>query len=467
MVQEERIRRIVTPLPPTMSPGPVVCALGRDFRLNDNDALHHAQTLALTFQKPLIVTVCLWPKHTGATRRMYNYHLQALKELESGLRKLSVALIILHGKEDDALYELLCKTKAFHLVTDVLPLRFSKRWKARLAQRLHKINTPWDEVDTHNVVPVWEASTKAEFAARTIRPKLFHKLAHFLVPHEKITAMPHTLSSLEHPAILWHTISPECDESVGEIVSVKVGESAALIQLQHFLSEGLKGYALRRNIIHENRQSGLSVYISRGSLSRRRILLELEKHLGSKLALHIEPSKNGSGSDQTDISAFIEECFIRAELAENFCFYNDNYDNFNGFPSWAKETLTQARGDSRDYIYTRDELATAKTHDELWNAAQRELLTTGKMHGYMRMYWAKKILEWTESPEEAMHIAVDLNDTYELDGCDPNGYVGCAWAIGGLHDRPWFRRPVFGTVRYMTSHAVKKHGSIEAYIAKY
>ena len=153
------------------------------------------------------------------------------------------------------------------------------------------------------------------------------------------------------------------------------------------------------------------------------------------------------------------------ELSDNYCFYNPHYDSLEGIPRWAKETLKTPRRDKREYLYNADEFEQAVTHDQLWNAAQREMVRTGKMHGYMRMYWAKKILEWSKSPDEAMQTAIYLNDTYELDGRDPNGYAGIAWSIGGVHDRPWFDRPVYGKVRSMTFGGCKKKFDVDRYIS--
>lgn len=158
---------------------------------------------------------------------------------------------------------------------------------------------------------------------------------------------------------------------------------------------------------------------------------------------------------------------IRRELADNFCYFNKNYDSFDGFHSWAKESLNLHRKDKRDFVYNLEQFELAKTHDDLWNAAQIEMVNTGKMHGYMRMYWAKKILEWSKSPEEAMRIAIYLNDKYELDGRDPNGYAGIAWSIGGVHDRAWFERPVYGKVRYMNYNGCAKKFDVKKYIDKY
>ena len=192
----------------------------------------------------------------------------------------------------------------------------------------------------------------------------------------------------------------------------------------------------------------ISPYLHFGQISPQRVALEAFK----------------ISADKKSRDAFLEELIVRRELSDNFCFYNANYDNFEGFPAWAKKTLNEHRNDRRKYLYTPEQFENALTHDELWNAAQMEMVKKGKMHGYMRMYWAKKILEWTESPEQAMKIAVYLNDRYELDGRDPNGYAGIAWSIGGVHDRAWNSRPVFGKIRYMSYNGCKSKFDINKYI---
>jgi len=167
-----------------------------------------------------------------------------------------------------------------------------------------------------------------------------------------------------------------------------------------------------------------------------------------------------------DSSSFLEELVVRRELSDNFCYYNSCYDSCSGFPDWAKETLRRHEKDRREYIYTPEELEAARTHDPLWNAAQLEMVHTGKMHGYLRMYWAKKIPEWTELPDDALRSAVYLNDRYELDGRDPSGYTGIAWSIGGVHDRAWKERAVFGKVRYMSLKGAMAKFDVKAYIRK-
>jgi deoxyribodipyrimidine photo-lyase len=182
---------------------------------------------------------------------------------------------------------------------------------------------------------------------------------------------------------------------------------------------------------------------------------------------HIKHGHTDTEAHIQNHSTFLEELVVRRELADNFCWYAKDYDKTSCFPDWAQKNLEKTRKDKREYIYDLDEFEEAKTHDELWNAAQMEMVTTGKMHGYMRMYWAKKILEWTPDVQTAMDIAIELNDTYELDGRDPNGYAGIAWSLGGVHDRAWFARPVFGQIRYMNAKGCKSKFDTDAYIEKW
>jgi len=221
--------------------------------------------------------------------------------------------------------------------------------------------------------------------------------------------------------------------------------------LDSFFEERLSGYNEKRNDPNENVSSNLSPYLHFGQISAQRIALETYKRK------HNIETKD----------AFLEELIVRRELSDNFCFYNKNYDSFDGFPEWAKKTLNEHRKDKREFTYHLEQFEKAKTHDDLWNAAQIEMVKTGKMHGYMRMYWAKKILEWTETPEEALEYSIYLNDKYELDGRDPNGYTGCAWSIGGVHDRAWTERPVFGKIRYMNYNGAKRKFDVKRYIQKY
>jgi deoxyribodipyrimidine photo-lyase len=241
------------------------------------------------------------------------------------------------------------------------------------------------------------------------------------------------------------------DTSVGPVDWMRPGEDAAHRMLRLFIGERLGKYNEQRNDPNAGAVSDLSPYLHFGQISAQRVALEVRQSRKSK------PSRD----------AFLEELIVRRDLSDNFCYYNEAYDMFEGFPAWAQQSLNVHRNDTRDYIYPIETFEAAQTHDPLWNAAQNEMRTTGKMHGYMRMYWAKKILEWTPSPEEALAIAIYLNDRYELDGRDPNGYTGIAWSIGGVHDRAWGERPVFGKIRYMSYDGCKRKFDVDVYMRKW
>jgi deoxyribodipyrimidine photo-lyase len=227
------------------------------------------------------------------------------------------------------------------------------------------------------------------------------------------------------------------------------GEDAARRMLRAFVEDRLTGYATSRNDPTLHAQSDLSPYIRWGNISAQRIA-------------HIVEGVTGVSGESK--KAFLEELVVRRELAENFVYYTKAYNTLSGAHAWAQKSIEEHRNDPRAYVYTYDEFATGKTHDILWNAAQREMVFRGKMHGFMRMYWAKKILEWTRSPEEAIAIALRLNDTYELDGRDSNGVVGVMWSIAGVHDRAWFDRPIFGKIRYMNESGCRRKFDVDAYI---
>jgi deoxyribodipyrimidine photo-lyase len=228
-------------------------------------------------------------------------------------------------------------------------------------------------------------------------------------------------------------------------VALKGGTHQAEMHLQNFLKNKLDSYAEYRNDPTKDYLSCMSPYLHFGQIS--------PVYIASKVLETDSPGKN----------AYLEELIVRRELAINFVHYNLYYDSFEGLPDWPKKTLTAHITDRREYVYTRDELEQAKTHDVYWNAAQKEMVSTGKMHGYMRMYWGKKILEWCESPAAAFATAVYLNNKYELDGRDPNGFCGVAWCFGS-HDRPWKERAIFGMVRYMNDKGLKRKFDADAYV---
>jgi deoxyribodipyrimidine photo-lyase len=250
----------------------------------------------------------------------------------------------------------------------------------------------------------------------------------------------------------WEKIAKmlKIDDSTLKLNWLKSGEEYALEAEQKFIADKLTAYPETRNDPNLDGQSGLSPYLHFGQLSPQRLAYDVET----------------SASPRAAKDAFLEELIIRRELSENFCFYNPDYDSTRGFPPWARETLSNHVGDTKEYLYSLKELESSETHDQLWNSAQKEMVLRGRMHGYLRMYWAKKILEWSNNPEEALSYAIYLNNKYELDGRDPNGFTGCAWSIGGVHDRPWPERPIYGKIRFMNYSGATRKFNVEKYINK-
>jgi len=422
--------------------------MSRDQRVSDNWALVYARQLADEKNIPLMVIFCLAEDYPGANLRHYSFMLRGLKEVNKKLKKKNIPFYLLRGDPVKTMPRFIRDNNIDILVTDFDPLRLKRKWKSGIAE---KIDIPFHEVDAHNIVPCFTASPKQEYGAYTIRPKINRMLDEFLEDFPAIRAN-NIEGKIKHQETDFESLIKDIkiDRSVGEVKSIEPGEEGAKKILDAFLGGGIEGYGSKRNNPDNDIQSGLSPYLHFGSISAQRAAMEV---LASSAA----------GQDK---DAFLEELIIRRELSDNYCYYNPRYDDFEGFPRWARNTLDDHRGDPREYIYPADKLEGPATHDELWNAAQSQMVITGKMHGYMRMYWAKKILEWTPSPEEAQEIAIYLNDKYSLDGRDPNGYTGIAWSIGGVHDRAWGERPVFGKVRYMSYNGAKSKFEIKGYIKK-
>lgn len=442
-VDERRIRALNDK---PIKKGAVIYWMSRDQRIQDNWALIYAQDLALELKTPLIVTFCLAPSFLGATGSHYRFMLRGLSEIKSKLAKYQINFAILSGKPEESITLFCNKKRAGALVADFSPLRINKFWKERAAKN---INSAFFEVDAHNIIPCWIASPKQEYAAYTFRPKVKKLLPEFLSDFPRLLKHPYpfdnqlpNVTPAEAEKTLDINLAPAAD------IAFIPGENAAFTAMKLFIESKLAGYEADRNDPTKKGQSGLSPYLHFGQLSAQR------------LAYWVRQAE--APGIYTD--SFLEELIVRRELSDNFCHYNKNYDSLESFPRWASETLAEHSDDPRDYIYSTDEFESAFTHDRLWNAAQKEMVITGKMHGYMRMYWAKKILEWSENPGSALKSAIYLNDKYSIDGRDPNGYAGIAWSIGGVHDRAWFQRPVFGKIRFMSYNGSKSKFNVEKYI---
>ena len=429
--------------------GPIVYWMSRDQRSEDNWALLFAQEVALESRVPLAVIFCLVPEYLGATIRQYGFMVKGLKEVEERLAEKNIPFFLLTGTPGVEIPLFLDSRKAGALVADFNPLRIKREWNRGVVE---KIDIPLYEVDAHNIVPCRVASQKPEFGAYTIRPKIHRALPEFLTDFPPLEKHPYSCHDVVEKTD-WDRAMKLCrvDRSVPEVDWLESGESAARRALRTFLEERLPSYDMDRNDPMKNGQSDLSPYLHFGQLAPQRAALSAEMCCD-----YIKSQES-----------FLEELVVRRELSDNFCQYVDQYDSVSSFPEWARKSLDAHRRDLREYVYSIETFENAKTHDPLWNAAQNELAVKGKMHGYLRMYWAKKILEWTESPERALEIAIYLNDRYELDGRDPNGYAGIAWSMGGVHDRAWGERPVFGKIRYMSCNGCKRKFDTRAYITRW
>jgi deoxyribodipyrimidine photo-lyase len=436
-------KRVKTLVKAQEKKGPVIYWMSRDQRVNDNWALLFALELAQKSGSPMGVAFCLLPQFLGATSRQYHFMLRGLKEVEQNLKHLNIPFFLLHGNPEEEITNFLNTKGASALVSDFSPLRINRDWKKSVAGQ---IAIPFYEVDAHNIVPCWFASPKQEWAAYSFRPKVHRLLAEFFEEFPVPQKHPYPWKSWVEDD--WEE-AERCirADAIPEVKWIEPGEKAAKEHLAYFINQKLSRYDSDRNDPNRDGQSNVSPYLHFGQISAQRVALQ-------------------AIASMQDSSSFLEELVVRRELSDNFCYYNSNYDSFNGFPNWAKETLREHEKDRREYIYTLKEMEAAQTHDDLWNAAQMEMVHKGKMHGYLRMYWAKKILEWTKSPEDALQAAIYLNDRYELDGRDPNGYTGIAWSIGGVHDRAWKERAIFGKVRYMSYKGASGKFDVKAYIQK-
>ncbi|HET9173940.1 MAG TPA: deoxyribodipyrimidine photo-lyase [Candidatus Saccharimonadales bacterium] len=445
----------------------VVYVMSRDQRVADNHALYAAQKHALAEKLPLVVVFNLRQNVGYRAYEHFAFMLEGLSQVAERLASLHIPFVWTAESSAHTLEATLTRLKPAALYWDFSPLH-GARQRAKLVATTLGVTSY--VVDTHNIIPVWHASDHQEFAAHTFRSKVHANLAAYLQEPDAIVPHPYSLKALPTTFTTeeaWEYIAHQPKRGI--TISFTSGEAAATKLLDDFIAQKLPQYALKRNDIAEDFQSNLSPYLHFGQLASLRVALDVLAET-QKTPLLFERAKMASAGDQPSaedgMNALFEEMIVRKELSDNFCFYAKSFTSFDAIPAWAVDTLTQHQTDRREHVYTIDELRSASTHDPAWNAAQRELTTSGKMHGYMRMYWAKKLLEWTPTPQDALAIAIELNDSYSIDGGDPNGYVGMLWSIAGLHDRPWTERPIFGKIRYMNLAGLERKFNLNAYISR-
>jgi deoxyribodipyrimidine photo-lyase len=413
-------------------------------RAEDNHALEYAILKANELRKPLVVFFGITDRFPEANERHYTFMLEGLREVKGSLEKRGIQMVVRHESPEQGAVRM--SKRACLAVVDRGYLRIQRKWRGEAAKRM---GCPLLQVESDVVVPIEEASPKEEYAAATIRPKINKKLKSFLVPLKEKNPVVNSLSlkfqffdlvDLEKAISKLHI-----DRSVKRVTSLHGGTKEAKEHLKDFLEYKVDRFGDLRNDPSLDYLSQLSPYLHFGQISPLSIALKVSK-------------TNSPGRE-----AFLEELIVRRELSMNFVYYNDQYDSFEAIPDWAKKSLKVHLKDRRPYLYSMEELEEGKTHDPYWNAAQKEMVLKGKMHGYMRMYWGKKILEWTRTPEEGFRVALALNNKYELDGRDPNGFTGVAWCFG-KHDRPWGERSIFGKVRYMNDKGLERKFDVDRYV---
>ena len=376
--------------------GPVVYWMHRDFRAADNWGLTHARLEALRLEQPVAAVFCLAPVFLDATAFHFDFLLRGLQETARNLQLAGIPLFSLQGDPGIEVAEFAREHKAGLVVTDFDPLRVKKGWVESL---LDACGQTVHEVDSRNIVPARVASDHREFMARTIRPKIRRLLPEFLDEFPDLPPHPHPWAATRGlPDFSAIRRRLRIDAPRPQYL-VEPGEEAGRRLLDDFLENRLPSY-MGRNDPNREVCSNLSAHLHFGMLSAQRVALET---MGRKT----------SGEH---VDSFLEELIVRRELSDNFCLHTPDYDSESGFPAWARETLHRHRRDPRPALYSLEEFEGAKTHDPLWNAAQTQMVATGRMHGWLRMYWAKKILEWSPSPAEALRTAILLNDRYSLDG---------------------------------------------------
>ncbi len=505
----------------------VLYVMSRDQRVRDNHALLAAQKHALAKKLPFAVVFCLYEKSGNRAHEQYEFMLAGLKAVETELAALEIPFMMVIGNPKEKLGAVVHHTKPDAIYFDFNPLCGPRKLQVAVSD---EVNCKVFVVDTHNVVPLWVTSPKQEIGAYTIRPKIHKLLGTYLVEPEGLQKHPFkwpgVIQTLEVLQPLIRDVLEKIPKNNTHI-AWKSGPQAALEHLESFITTKLDRYAVDRNDPTAGFQSDLSPYLHFGQLSSLRVALCVREEAlkaGSDLHFLTSPKmpkpEDAKTTKQHGIDSLIEEMIVRKELADNFCYYNDNYDNLDAAPKWARASLDAHRDDPREHVYTFEQLRDAQTHDPAWNAAQKQMTQTGKMHGYMRMYWAKKVLEWSPSrtdvsgaldsflpkndmdstertatrsflvnetanstqqispvptsrrnlklenlagAEWAIEVLIRLNDHYSIDGGDPNGYAGILWSVAGVHDRPWFERPIFGVIRYMNYDGLKRKFDIESF----
>lgn len=454
-------------------------------RTTSNFALDRALEWAEQLQKPLVILEALRCCYPWASDRMHRFVLDGMAEHAGCLENTNILYYPYVEPKPGAGKGLLAAlaSHACVVVTDDFPCAFLPRMVASAARQASVL---MEVVDSNGLLPLRQAE-KAYPTAHSFRRFLQKELPQHLMEFPKLD----TISNVKLPAAKplpqaitkrWPKASLRLLESEErELPGIPLdhgvppakargGATAAQGLLRNFLQNRLPVYADTRNDPGRQATSELSPYLHFGHISVHQIFTELATQQNwspSHLAVRPTGSRSGWWGAAHEVEAFLDEVVTWRELGFNCCQMQKDYDQFESLPPWALKTLRKHARDERAYVYSLEKFERAKTHDPLWNAAQTQLLREGRIHNYLRMLWGKKIVEWCRTPEKALEIMVELNNKYALDGRDPNSYSGIFWCLG-RYDRPWGpERPVFGTVRYMSSENTARKFKVWDYIRTY
>jgi deoxyribodipyrimidine photo-lyase len=446
MIQQDRIRRLNDRK--IRKGNYVLYWMQQSQRVSFNHALEHAVAEANALRLPVVVGFGLTTAYPEANARHYAFMLQGLRDVMHDLRARKIAFVMRRGSPDRVALRL--ARDGAMIVCDRGYLKHQKIWRRHVARAA---GCAVVQVESDAVVPVETASDKQEIGARILRPKIRRLWRSYLKPlRERAVKRSSLMMGLKsdldpgNPELTLKRL--RVSQSVKPVRRFRGGYSEARRRLDAFVSVRLRGYDAGRSEPAAWHSSLLSPYLHFGQISP------------VEIALAARSARRGSLADR---ASFLEELIVRRELAVNFVHFNRRYDSYSGLPGWATKSLKRHAEDSRPALYTRAELESAATTDPYWNAAMHEMAATGFMHNYMRMYWGKKILEWSRTPTAAFRRALYLNNKYFLDGRDANSYAGVAWCFG-LHDRAWGERPIFGKVRYMNDAGLVRKFDMARYI---
>lgn len=419
-------------------------------RAEYNHALEYAVQKANELGHPLLVVFGLMDDYPSANARHYAFMLEGLRDVGEALERRGIRFVVGRGSPDDV--TLRFAENASMIVSDGAYLRPERSWRERVAEEARCCMV---RVESNVVVPIEVASNKRETAARTLRPRIRRHLDEYLVELLPTEVEKDSLDLEVEPGVDLSDVDAvlagmDVDESVGPLRHLYTGGlTAAKEKFEEFVENRLGEYAGHRNQPQTDYVSHMSKYLHYGHISPVYLALRVRE----------------ANAPEENVDTYLEELIVRRELTINFCFYSPDYDSFSCIPDWAKRTLKEHANDEREHVYGREELEGAETHDPYWNAAMKEAIHTGYVHNHMRMYWGKKILEWSPSPEEAHETTIYLMDRYFLDGRDANTYANIAW-VYGQHDRGWKERPVYGKVRYMSAGGLERKAKPKEYVAK-